>query len=201
MDASSERASFTFWLRCSRIACKVCIGLLSWCAHAIAGRVGFLPVLVARTALKELSTINHKNERILRKSADLFVIPSVFCDMGGDFLRRLPFRRKKTRTGRVRWRKLHPFRCRVNTCGLMSSGPGWWAGGWICTRWQEWDLSHLSVRTDHRPAQGSAPAAPRAAPCASCSRCRPSTRCAPAWQRMALSGPRCLSRCPTSTGR
>ena len=63
--------------------------------------MGFLPVLVTRTALEELSTINHKNERILRKSADLFVIPSVFCDMGGDFLRRLPFRRKKTRTGRV----------------------------------------------------------------------------------------------------
>ena len=71
------------------------------CAHAIAGRVGFLPVLVTRTALEELSTINHKNERILRKSADLFVIPSVFCDIGGDFLRRLPSRREKTRSGRA----------------------------------------------------------------------------------------------------
>ena len=22
------------------------------------------------------------------------------------------------------------------TCGLMSTRWGWWAGGWICTRWQ-----------------------------------------------------------------
>ena len=54
------------------------------------------------------------------------------------------------------------------TCGLMSTRWGWWAGGWICTRWQKWDLSHLSVRTDHRLAQGWEPAWPRAGPCASC---------------------------------